>query len=316
MREGHHSTATEPGQRTLADLIDRYVREVLPGKEPWAQADQTRQLAWWRAELGAHPLSSLTHFIINDTVRDKLKVGNTSRGKVRTPATVNRYLAALSVVYSAAVKEWGWADANPVLNVKKPKELLGKPRYLLCEPPNDELGRLLRACQDSDSPDLYCAVVLSLCTGGRWSEIMGLRWSQVSFTRRSIILEDTKNGESRALPLEAPAFDLMRERAKDRHARMDTDLVFPAHHTAQPILLRKPFATALRRAGIENFRWHDLRHTAASYMAQKGKSLLAIKDFLGHKTLDMVLRYAHLSPSSNQEAVKDMNAHFFGAGSL
>jgi integrase len=143
---------------------------------------------------------------------------------------------------------------------------------------------------------------------------MGLRWGQVSFTRKSIILPETKNGEARALPREGLAFDLMLSRSKVR--RIDTDLVFPAHNSTQPILLRKPFATALRRASVPNFRWHDLRHTAACYMAMSGHSLLTIKEFLGHKTLDMVIRYAHLSELHTQQAVKDMNAKHFGAASL
>jgi integrase len=240
---------------------------------------------------------------------DQLREG--VRGGPRTAATVNRYLAALSVVYTAAVKDWGWASSNPVANVRKTKELPGKPRYLSVEPTNDERARLLEACRTSDSPDLYCAVVVSLSTGGRQSEIMGLRWSQVSFTRRQITLQETKNDEPRALSLEGKAYDLLWA----RYIENSTDhksLVFPAYNPDQPILLRKPFATALRRAGIENFRWHDLRHTAASYMAMSGKSLLEIKDFLGHKTLDMVIRYAHLSPSHNQAAVKDMNARYLG----
>ena len=152
-------------------------------------------------------------------------------------------------------------------------------------------------------------MVLALSTGARRMEILGLRWGQADFARRAITLLETKNSEIRSLPLVGHAFDLMEERAKIR--RIDTDLVFPGRRRNRPIDLRTPFETAVKRAGIEDFRWHDLRHSAASYLAMNGATLAEIAEVLGHKTLAMVKRYAHLSQAHTARVVEAMNVKIF-----
>jgi site-specific recombinase XerD len=102
----------------------------------------------------------------------------------------------------------------------------------------------------------------------------------------------------------------MADRAKVR--RIDTDLVFPGRKGNRPIDLRFPFETAVKRAGIEDFHWHDLRHSAASYLAMNGATLAEIAEVLGHKTLAMVKRYAHLSQAHTTRVVESMNARLFG----
>ena len=304
IREGRHFKTTEAKRRTAGEMIDRYIAGVLPGKPKSAKC-QRQQLAWWRAELGALSLADVTPAVLAE-VRDKFAGGVTVRGKQRGPGTVNRYLAALSHAFTIAVKEWGWLDDNPLRKVTKPKEPRGRVRYL----GDDERARLLAACKESDSAGLYPAVVLALCTGARRMEILGLRWGQVDFARRAITLLETKNGEIRSLPLVGHALDLMGERAKVR--RIDTDLVFPGRKKHRPVDLRTPFETALKRAGIEDFRWHDLRHSAASYLAMNGATLAEIAEVLGHKTLAMVKRYAHLSQAHTTRVVEAMNAKIFG----
>ncbi len=136
----------------------------------------------------------------------------------------------------------------------------------------------MAACKASTSADLHPAVILALTTGARQAEIMGATWAQVDLHRRVLILETTKNGERRALPLAAPAIAVLQARVR----RIDTDLIFPGKNPQQPINLRKPWETALQRAGIKDFHWHDLRHTAASYLAMSGASLAEIAEILGH----------------------------------
>jgi integrase len=267
--------------------------------------NQAKQLAWWRAELGTRTLADVTPAVIAEA-RGKLARGVTVRGRQRSPSTVNRYLAALSHALTVAMKEWGWLEDNPLRKVTKPKEPRGRVRYLA----DDERARLLEECRRSESPDLYCAVVLALSTGARRMEILGLRWGQADFARRAITLLETKNGEIRSLPLVGHAFDLLEERAKIR--RIDTDLVFPGRKRNRPIDLRSPFETAVKRAGIEDFRWHDLRHSAASYLAMNGATLAEIAELLGHKTLAMVKRYAHLSQAHTTRVVEAMNVRIFG----
>jgi integrase len=248
--------------------------------------------------------------------RDRLLATTTKRGQTMTPAYVVRHLAALSHCLTIAMKEYGWVESNPVLKVTKPKEPRGRIRFLS----DDERERLLAACRASASPDLYPAVVLALSTGARQQEVMGLRWPQIDLARRVAILHETKNGERRVLPLAGPALELLRERVKVR--RLDTDLVFPGRQRRPgpdgkpkppaPVDLRAPFEMALTRAEITDFRWHDLRHTAASYLAMNGASLAEIAEVLGHKTLAMVRRYAHLSEAHTASVVERMNARYFG----
>ncbi|MFH0352585.1 MAG: site-specific integrase [Chromatiales bacterium] len=136
-----------------------------------------------------------------------------------------------------------------------------------------------------------------------------VRWDQVDIARRAITLLETKNNEIRVLPLVGHAFELMEARAKAR--RIDTGLVFPGRKRNSPIDLRTPFETALKRAGIADFRWHDLRHSAASYLTMNGATLAEIAEVLGHKTLAMVKRYAHLSQAHTTRVVESMNAKIF-----
>jgi integrase len=304
IREGRHFKTTEAKRHTLSELVDRYAREILPGKKDGAH--QGRQLNWWKAQIGAYALADVTPALIAET-RDKLAAQPTPRGPSTSPATVVRYLAALSHAFTVAMKEWGWIDDNPLRKVSKPKEPRGRVRFLL----DDERERFLTACEESASPDLYPAVILALSTGARQQEILGLRWPQIDLARRVATLEDTKNGERRVLPLAGSALELLRERAKVR--RLDTDLVFPGRiNPKRPVDLRTPFENALKRAEVENFRWHDLRHTAASYLAMNGASLAEIAEVLGHKTLAMVRRYAHLSEAHTAGVVERMNARYFG----
>lgn len=216
---------------------------------------------------------------------------NRTRSK-RSGPTVNRYLAALSVTLTYAVKELGWLKENPCLSVSKPSENSGRVRFLS----DDERLALLAACKPHK--ELYLAVVLSLSTGARQAEIMTLRYGQINFTRRTIQLNKTKNGEVRTLPLVGEAFTLLKERSEVRS--LTDDRVFPPKARAKKadcIDLHRPWVDALKVAGIQNFHWHDLRHTAASYLTMAGVSLVEVATILGHKTLSMVARYSHLADS-------------------
>ncbi len=316
IREGRYFGTVEAKKHTLADLIDRYTQDVLPSKKTKTQGPQAQQLSWWKARIGSRTLADVTPALIAEQ-RDALRrepipstakdQGKAGPERTRSPATVNRYLAALSHCFTVAVKEYGWLESNPMMKVTKPKEPRGRVRFL----DDDERDRFLTACRESSNGDLYPAVILALSTGARQQEILGLRWPQVDLNRRVATLNDTKNGETRVLPLAGSALELLRERSKVR--RLDTDLVFPGHtNPAKPIDLRAPFEAALKRAEITDFHWHDLRHTAASYLAMNGASLAEIAEVLGHKTLSMVKRYSHLSEAHTAGVVERMNSRYFG----
>jgi len=306
IREGRHFKTTEGKRHTLAELIDRYIRNVLPHK-PKSAYDQTRQLKWWSAEIGSHALSDVTPSLIAQ-YRDKLSGGITRHGKPRAPATVNRYLAALSIVFTTAVKEWGWVDDTPMRKVTKGKESRGRVRFLS----DDERPRLLKTCKASSNPYLYPVVVLALSTGMRQGEIMRLTWDDVDLNRGRAILHETKNDERRAVAITGHALGLLKELSKVR--RIDSNFLFPANgnNPRKAMNLRAPWEAALKRADVEDFRFHDLRHSAASYLAMNGASLAEIAEVLGHKTLQMVKRYAHLSEGHTAKVVESMNTKIFG----
>ncbi len=193
--------------------------------------------------------------------------------------------------------------------IKKPTEPRGRVRFL----DDDERERLLKACRESDNEWLYLCVILALSTGMRQGELMGLKWPDVNLKDGFIILHETKNGERRRVPIAGLALELLRDHSKVR--RLDTPLLFPGRKNPdQPISLRKPFETALKRAEITDFHWHDLRHCTASYLAMGGASLAEIAEILGHKTLQMVKRYSHLSDGHVSNVVASMNARIFGNG--
>ena len=249
--------------------------------------------------------------------RDKLLESTTKRGTRRSPATVVRYLAALSNVLTAATNEWGWLEDSPMRKVKKPKEPRGRVRFLSEDETinnqviDGERTRLLKSCEQSSNPYLYPVVVLALSTGMRQGEIMNLTWDDVDLNQGRITLHETKNGERRVVPLTGKALSLIKEHSKVR--RIDTALLFPSKVKKNvPIDLRAPWLTALEQAGIEDFRFHDLRHSAASYLAMNGASMAEIAEVLGHKTLQMVKRYSHLSEAHTAGVVERMNERIFG----
>jgi len=225
---------------------------------------------------------------------------------------VVRYLAVLSHCYTMVVREWGWTDDTPMRKVSKPKEPPGRVRFLS----EDERAHLLAACRESRNPFLYPIVVLALSTGMRRSEIMNLTWDRVDFGCGVITLQTgtTKNNEARAVPLVVHAAEVLRELATVR--RIDTALLFPAPRaegaSPRPNDIQSAWDAALKRAQIESFRFHDLRHTAASYLAMNGATLAEIAEVLGHKTLAMVKRYARLTEAHTSRVVERMNRAVFG----
>ncbi|MCU7801944.1 MAG: site-specific integrase [Candidatus Thiodiazotropha sp. (ex Lucinoma borealis)] len=307
IREGRYFRTTEARKHTLADAIDRYKESVLPAKKDGRK--QKAQLDWWRGELGAYTLADVTPALLGES-RDKLS-------KDRAPATVVRYLAALSHVFTVAINEWGWLEDSPVRKVRKPQEPRGRVRFLS----EDEMGpngdviegersRLLRACKQSGNPHLHTIVVLALSTGMRQGEILNLHWSDVDLKLGRIILHETKNGERRVVPLLGFARELLEEHSKVR--RLDTDLLFPGRNPKRPVFIRSPWLEAVKKSEIEDLRFHDLRHSAASYMLMTGASLGEIAELLGHKTLQMVKRYSHLSEPHAAGVVGRMNQRIFG----
>ncbi len=303
IQEGRHFKNNLSKKYTLSDLIDRYIADVLPTK-PKMLNEQTRQLLRWKKELGCYLLSDISPSLIAE-VRDRLLAEEGRPGIRRSPSTVVRYMAALSHAFTIAVKEWAWLDSNPVNKVRRPKEPRGRVRFLN----DDDLFRLLDACEQSKTRNLYPIVMLAVSTGMRLGEILSIRWENLDLDKGFVILEQTKNGERRRVPIEGPVLSEMVCRRKN--IDLKTGLIFHSLHSKKkPASIRGAWLKALDTAGINDFRFHDLRHCAASYLVMSGASLAEIAEVLGHKTLQMVKRYAHLSDSHTSEVVRRMNDKF------
>jgi integrase len=293
MRAGIYAQNKIAQNYTVKTMIDRYVEEDLPKLR---SADSVRkQLYWWREKYGVFSLASFTSIQVLEG-RDELSKAN------KGPATVNRYLASLSSCLTHAVKHWQWIKENPCSNVPKLKEPAGRTRFL----DDDERKRLLDACS-SVSSSLHLAVVLALSTGARRMNVWSLRWSDIDLSegKETIVFLDTKNRSDVHLPLSGPVITLLLAHRKAR--RLDSNLLFPSKIDVQkPFDFKAPFARALKQAKIDGFRWHDLRHSAASYLAQQGVDLRRIAAILGHKTLQMSMRYSHLNVESLREDLEKM----------
>ncbi|HUX79477.1 MAG TPA: site-specific integrase [Alphaproteobacteria bacterium] len=305
MREGRYFKTAEAKKHTVADLIDRHLREI-EKKNPKRFVDVRKLLNWWRGEIGPYLLSDLTRALIIEQ-RDKLLSSRAKNDGQRSPATVNRYMMALGHALTIATNEWEWIQENPMKKISNLPEPRGRVRYLNAE----ERERLLQVCKASTNPQLHTLVVLALSTGARYGELIKLRWDNIDWDRKVITLHDTKNKERRLLPLMHYALELMEAHNKARN--MASDLVFPSpSNPMRPWNSRSSWLSALQKANIQNFRFHDLRHSCASYLAMNGASLAEIAEVLGHKTLQMVKRYAHLSEAHTAKVVQRMNERIFG----
>jgi integrase len=213
-------------------------------------------------------------------------------------------LDIISGLLTAAVEEYEILANNPLLRVRKPKASHGRERFLSQE----ECARVLTACQHSRSAALYPLVVLAIATGCRKNELRTLRWRDVDLVRGALRLARTKNGERRAVPLASVALEVLRA----WHGRSEGTAVwvFPSKDGHRPGNVSKAWYTARCKAGLPDFRFHDLRHTAASYLAMSGASLVEVAHILGHKTLRMVQRYSHFTDEHTRRTVEHMSHQF------
>ena len=294
IRDGRHVTGSEAKRHTLKELAERFLEH--PALRPKTKITYGPQLKWWCRHLGSTALADITPDRISQ-LRDKLLK------KGYQPSSANRFVAALSSAFSMAVREFGWLEANPCAKLRKLAESKGRTRYLT----DDERERLLAACRESGVRELYIIVVLALSTGARKNELRWLCWGDVDLHQGSLVFRETKNGTPRSVPLVGRSLDLLREWGKVR--RLDTPLVFPGKNPDHPILFEKTWRNALEAAKVEDFRFHDLRHSAASYLVMSGVHLRTVAEILGHKTLSMVQRYSHLSPEHlRSEVARTMEA--------
>ncbi|MDP3332709.1 MAG: site-specific integrase [Methylococcaceae bacterium] len=284
------SLGTRGAGMRFSELVDEYIGQ-------WQGKDEKNQFiraGYWSAVFGNYKLVDIT----TDLIRQQLKefeAGKCLRGdgsgkskattRSRSATTVNRYRCVLSSIFKYAVQE-GFLTVNLVSRVPGRRISNQRTRFLN----EDERTRLLLACKNSSWDKLHILVLMAMTTGMRKSELIGLRWSTVDFDKNLAFLGDTKNGEERYCPI--PDFVVTELK---RFRQVGNGYLFPATSGDQPFEFKKHWFRALRDAGIEHFRWHDLRHTCASMLVMHGATLFEAGQVLGHKSAQTTMRYAHLS---------------------
>ena len=227
---------------------------------------------------------------------------------------MKHYRDLLALLLSQA-RKWGWMGSDPMEGVRPITKLRNeRTRYL----DDDERKALLAACKASHNRQLYPIVVFALSTGARKGEILGLTLDDVDLERGVAIFRDTKNTDTRSAPILGHLKEVLQGQirwVKKNYKSMDPKpprrWLFPSQDGQKPIDIRNPWEKARDAAGLVDFRFHDLRHSTASYLAMSGASQLEIAEVLGHRTLQMVKRYAHLSESHVKGLVKQLDEELF-----
>ncbi len=274
---------------TFDDLADRYVENY--GHQKSYRSFKRHAVRYLREAFGDKRLKDLSYLDL-ETYRNKRKATPLANGKPRTDATVNREMAALKHMLNKAV-EWGMLEVSPFRKGSRLtfRENNQRHRYLM----EEEIEKLLNSC----SLHLLPIVEIALHTGMRKGEILGLKWDQVR--DGFIYLKETKSGKSRQIPLDGRAVQVLKELQIRNKWKSPFVFVGPDGERLQDV--KKGFAGACRRAGVEDFRFHDLRHTFASHLVMKGANLKAVQRLLGHSDSKMTDRYSHLSPDHLKESV-------------
>jgi integrase len=315
IRESSHSSKL----KEAGDLLIGRRNEIKEGKEPeikkrivnytfnelaeqylkWAERQRSFQSKKYFInqlvrDFNLIPLRQFNSMLLEQYQTERLQKGN-------KPATANRLLATLKHMFTKAT-EWDMVEEGTLKRIRKAKfleENNRRLRYLSKE----ECQALINACDSHLRP----IVITALNTGMRKGEILGLTWDRVDFNHGFILLDKTKNGERREIPINSTLKETLLELfkgTKERPRRIDVNHVFYDPATEKSCRsIKKSFPTTCRRAKITDFRFHDLRHCFASHLVMAGVDLTTIKELLGHKTLTMTLRYSHLAPSHKVKAV-------------
>jgi integrase len=279
-------------------------------------------LPWWKDKLGTRKLADITPSLIVDQLaklasepyiratpgskRSLLDAGDAAREFKRSPATIDRYHAVGSHVFTVARKDWHWISQNPFEAVRKSRPARGRVRYLS----SDERARLLN--QTAKDPTLHLLVVLALSTAARAGELLNLLWRDVDTKEGRVIFRLTKNSEPRVAWLLGEALKLMKKRAGKKPDAEGKVFASPGGFAYD---YSTPFKEAIKAAEIVDFRFHDLRHTAATALAREGASEQQLKAIGGWKS-GIVSRYVHIASTDAKTILQKMNKSVMGSRKL
>ena len=274
MDRGVWISRSEAENTTLEEALDRYAQEYIPRlSHPGREHSRVKQIKQY--PLAARMLASIRTTDINEYIK--------SRKKSVGAKTINLELALLSRLFNVAAADWGMESLrNPVERATKPKTPRGRERRL----GGKEEEKLLETC----SANLRSIIQFALETAMRREEIASLRWEQVDFKQRVVYLSETKNGESRCVPLSPKAIEILQSMLPENVTSIYGN-VFNRNSDS----ISKAFSRACKRANIEDLRFHDLRHEATSRLFENTDlDVMEIRSITGHKSMQMLARYSHL----------------------
>ena len=270
-------------QIKLDKLVDDYFYRGYQGKRP---KEQRWKINYWINHIGNKNIGDINRYDILSGINNLPSHYKNS--------TINRFKAAISALLTFAVNEYDLKD-NPARLVKSKPENNQRTRYLS----DDERKRLLKESMSSNWDKFYLLILLALTTGARRSEITNLKWSDIDFINKTATVNQTKNGEPRVLPLTNSVINEMQS------FNQDFELIFHSPKTPdKPYDFRKQWVKLLKKADINDFTFHCIRHSTASYLAQQGVSLIEISSILGHKQIQVTMRYSHLAISNKQRLIE------------
>ncbi len=293
--EGKWFDFDEGKQHTFEDLTDRYLKEHSAiNKTKGSYENDKNYIRHLSKVFAGLTLDKITPKLISE-----YKTLRTIEGA--KPQTVKHEMICLNHCFNLAVKEWEWIKFNPCQRVKLPRVSNQIDRWLTI----DEEERLLNACYDRHW--LSDVIIFALHTGMRQGEIINLRWQDVDVLRKTATLHKTKNKEKRTVPLNNTVIELLK--GKSKVVSMSGYVFTQNGDQTTKREVQRQFSTVLKRAKITDFRFHDLRHTFATRLAQSGVDIYTIAKLLGHKDIRMTQRYAHHCPESIRYGVDILDTY-------
>lgn len=278
----------EEKQVKFEEFADRFLEEYCKVHHKCYMESSGSNIKALKRYLSGKYLHEITPQVIEKYKAERLKEVSSS--------TVNRGLATLKSLFNRAIDWEEYDGLNPVKKVKFLKEPNHRLRFL----EKEEIVKLIESSPEHLKP----IVIVAVNTGMRLREILNLKWEDIDLKREVLYLYNTKSGKKREIPLNAQVKATLISIQNDKN-----EYAFCREDGTRVLDIRKPFFTALKRSGIIDFRFHDLRHTAASHLVMAGVDLNTVRELLGHSSLEMNLRYAHLSPNHKKRAVDVLSKH-------
>ena len=259
---------------TLNELVEDYLKNEYIGTRP---QQQRSRLNHWTQLIGKMQVTEIT--------KENIKLGLARLPNNLSNTTINKYKKVASVVFNYGIREYSLTE-NPTRQIRSLPEKKGRTRYLS----DNERKRLFKACRGSKWNKLYLLVLMAITTGARRGELTNLQWSNIDLKRKTAHVLTSKNGEEKILPLTDDVIFELQKFNLDYYS-----LIFCSEiKSNKPYDFFKQWNSVRDEAELIDFRFHDLRHTTASYLAQNGATLIEIADVLGHKQIEVTKRYAHL----------------------